>query len=203
LATLGKRAEANRMLGEQADVAAPDGLGLREAAALAALYAGENEKARVEASAVARGSDEPIARCRMGWVSGLALVRSGHVREGYAECVRSLDAARQFHNPAVTSDAALAAAEAAIANGHPPEAERDLAAVQDFLEKSQKNDSLWRAWALLTGIRSGDGRRDAAARARTSLAALRSTWPAADYETYMSRPDVRKLFKIVQSNTKE
>jgi serine/threonine-protein kinase len=127
---------------------------------------------------------------------GLAQSRSGMTRAGRESCQKSLEAAAQSGSEQLVSDARLALAEAALANGGAREALELAAQAQEVFARSGRRHSEWRALlvAALASRRLGDGERgrEYASRAQSLLTNLEQQWGAENYGSYLTRRDVRE-----------
>jgi hypothetical protein len=113
---------------------------------------------------------------------GLALARSGAAPRALAECLKAVDLAHG--NPSAEADALLASAEAARAAGDRPAAIAYAKRAQAYFESAKHPESLWRASVLL-----GQSGQAAAA-----LDQLKSSWPPEDFNSYLNRPPIKRLY---------
>jgi hypothetical protein len=82
-------------------------------------------------------------------------------------------------------------AEASLSTGDRAAAAAYAARARTSLELSKRPESLWRACMLL--LQSGAGDRAVAAEAATALGQLKSSWPAADFRSYLNRPIIHRM----------
>jgi tetratricopeptide (TPR) repeat protein len=125
---------------------------------------------------------------------GLALARSG-AKGGARMCQEAADLAVSYRDPGLLSNALLALAEAKLLTGDANEALTLARQAAERFERSSQDESAWRA-NLLAGRahqRLGDyqAARSAMLRALDLLSDLKLRWGDADYESYLSRADIR------------
>jgi tetratricopeptide (TPR) repeat protein len=150
-------------------------------------------EARAKAEALLRSADASDLETRRGasLVLGLALARSGAAARGLEACRKSFDMAHAAGNPAAEAEALLGAAEAALAAGDRAAAAVYAGRARAFFESAKKPESLWRACLLL--LRAGAPDPAVAAQAAAALGALKASWPAEDFRSYLSRPVIRRM----------
>ena len=184
------------MLGHQGDTAAltPQSAESDPANALQIILIQERfSEARAKAEALLRGADpgDLDTRCAANLVLGLALVRSGSARRGIEPCREAFELSQSTGNSSRQAEALLALAEASLSIGDRAAAAAYAARARTSLELSKRPESLWRACMLL--LESGTGDRAVAAEAAAALGQLKSSWPAADFRTYLNRPIIRRM----------
>lgn len=127
---------------------------------------------------------------------GLAQSRSGMTRAGRESCQKSLEAAAQSGSEQLVSDARLALAEAALADGAAREALESASRAQEVFSRSGRRHSEWRALLLaaLASRRLGDAERgrEYASRAQSLLTSLEQQWGGENYGSYLTRRDVQE-----------
>jgi tetratricopeptide (TPR) repeat protein len=166
----------------------PD-LRLKAARAFAgmALSQGRNEEAerrtRAVLSTISRQDLALEAECRL--TLGLALVRSGKLREGRTQCEAALNIMTKLGNVSGILAGRLGVLEAYVTAGDAVHARAAFAGIQAALEG--RPESKWRAYAL-TG-RMEPGQRAAAGQA---LYDVTNAWGAAS-AAYLARPDIHIL----------
>jgi hypothetical protein len=123
-------------------------------------------------------------------VLGLALLRSRNKAPGTKECEESLQSLESAGDPAALLAARAAALEARLETGQSASA---LALFQQ-LEPSLSGypESKWRILALVSAARPEY--RDAA---RQALAALEHSWLAPLNQSYLKRPDIVRLSRLL------
>jgi tetratricopeptide (TPR) repeat protein len=183
------------MLGHQGDAAAltPQAAESDPASALQIILIQERfSEARAKAEALLRGADagDLDTRCAASLVLGLALVRSGSARRGIEACREAFELSKSTGNSSREVEALLALAEAAVSTGDRAAAAAHAARARTSLELSKRPESLWRACMLL--LQSGAGDRAVAAEAAAALGQLKSSWPVADFRSYLNRPIIRR-----------
>jgi tetratricopeptide (TPR) repeat protein len=141
-------------------------------------------QARAKAEALLKTADKSDRETRRAatLMLGLALARSGAAAPGLAECLKAVDLASG--NPSAEADALLASAEAARAAGDRTSAIACAKRAQAYFESAKHPESLWRASVLL-------GQSD---RATAALDRLKSSWPPEDFNSYLNRPPVKRLY---------
>ena len=105
----------------------------------------------------------------------------------------------------------LLSAQSFLANGKVENALRAAGESASEFERLGLPDSLWRVLGVLAqaNAKAGDRTRgrEQAKRAQDKLNALKEKWSRADFESYVSRPDVaserRQVDALVASHTKE
>jgi tetratricopeptide (TPR) repeat protein len=123
-------------------------------------------------------------------ILGLALLGSGNRTDGLRNCEESLAAATKGYDAATTFDSRLAVLIARLENHNEAGARSVFHDLEPAL--AAYPESRWRALALMAGID-----RQFSARAREALADLAHLWGDAAYRTYLERPDVQKLSRLV------
>jgi serine/threonine protein kinase len=132
-------------------------------------------------------------------VLGLALARSGSVREGRRACEEALELAQKSKNPWLISRAQLALAETMLLTNDPQGALASALEAAGSFERSGQQASAWRAWlvAARASRRLNDEvkARDYESRAAHTLSSLEQKWGAEVYSRYLTRADVQYLRK--------
>jgi tetratricopeptide (TPR) repeat protein len=170
------------------------GLALSEAKAAEAV-----SKAR-RALAVA-GSEFKVSAVRSRATLGLALARSGQAAAGRKECEQAVQMARALHNPLWLSEALLAFSEASLAAGDAQGALTSATEAQSRFAAAKQNESLWRAYAIQARAteKLGDKEkaRQLAQQAESLLSSLEGVWGADNYKSYLARPDITELRRLL------
>jgi tetratricopeptide (TPR) repeat protein len=200
LAWMGRDGEAMSAFAEAASVAAATGAGgldelTRRYRAHADLLQGRFARAQAAARQALAALPAGDAESRVGWtlLEGLALARSGRRSEAQAACRTAVDLASRLQSAALESESLLALAETGLLAGDRAGVPALIDRARPFIERAEKRESLWRAWALAAKAESGGDARAAAARAASALADLQKGWPPEDVNSYLARADVRPL----------
>ncbi len=151
-------------------------------------------EARAKAQALLESPDtvDPETRRGATLVLGLALARSGAGARGLEACRKAFDLAHAAGASAAEADALLGSAEAALASGDRAAAAGYASRARALFEPARKPESLWRACVLL--LRSGAPDHAVALQAAAALGELKTSWPAADFRSYLNRPVIRHLY---------
>ena len=170
------------------------GLALSEAKAAEAV-----SKAR-RALAIA-GAEFKVSAVRSRATLGLALARSGQAAAGRKECEQAVQMARALHNPLWLSEALLAFSEASLAAGDAPGALTSATEAQSRFVAAKQNESLWRVYAIQARAKDelGDKEkaRQLAQQAESLLASLEGVWGTDNYKSYLARPDITELRRLL------
>ncbi|HEU4712896.1 MAG TPA: tetratricopeptide repeat protein [Pyrinomonadaceae bacterium] len=209
LAQLGRHAEARDALTEAFDIASrPGGIDkqllawvhlFRARIALGEFRYSEAIAESRKASALG-GTQEKDFSIQILLTQGLAELNSGTTRAGVEKCQQAFDIATRAGDPRLVSNAQLALAEAmfAVGNSDGDALTFALQAQQTFARLGSRH-SEWRAW--LIAAQASRRQRDEpkvveyATRAAGLLTALEKTFGTNDYNSYLSRPDVRQYRK--------
>ena len=146
------------------------------------------------------GTQEKDFSIQTSLTHGLAELNSGTTRAGIDQCQKAFDIATRAGDPRLVSNAQLALAEAMFAGGNSNGDALTFAlqAQQTFARLGSRH-SEWRAWliAAQASRRQQDEAKvvEYATRAAGLLTALEKTFGTSDYNTYLSRPDVRQYRK--------
>lgn len=111
-----------------------------------------------------------------------------------ARCDEALQVAMRMSNPSRLARTRLIVAESLVGQNKSTEAIPSARSSSEEFERLGLGDSWWRALSIAAtaSSKSGDapGAIDLAKRAKASLELLKTRWPAIDYNSYLSRPDV-------------
>ena len=204
---LGRDVEAFKMFAEAAVIAErPEakfkGLSawLHLARARQALCAGLYPEAIREAGTAASlaGAEDKFRAAEVRAVTGLAqiLFLSGSKSRGKRDCVDAFTFASATTNQDLLCATELALAEALLETGDARGALQHAEQVQERCHRLGKQDSEWRA--LLIAARAtqqiGDHAKamDLVSRASGGLSTLEQKWGGGDYNSYLTRPDIRR-----------
>lgn len=142
------------------------------------------------------GVQNKVVMIRAKYLMGLSQARSGQTKLGQTTCEEARDAAASLGDPLLLSRCQLALAEAYLAANDTQRAIASAKQSQGFFSTAGLAESEWRAW-LIEGLASQKaGERDNARDYRTHavdlLSSLQQKWGAEVYQSYISRPDIRK-----------
>lgn len=130
-------------------------------------------------------------------VFGLCRTFTGLSASGERATREAVSLAEKSGDPALIAAALLADAQALLELGDAREAAELALQARERFERAGQNESRWRACLLaaaaLSRTRDRDKARSYAAQAREVLAGIRQKWGAADFSSYISRPDIRRL----------
>jgi serine/threonine protein kinase/Tfp pilus assembly protein PilF len=153
-------------------------------------------------------SEDPATIIQATFTLGLAQTRSGALRAGMLLCDRAVEMSLKAGDGQLLAAAWLASAEASLEANHAQRALEMALQAQRSFERSQQQDSEWRAWLIaarasqILGEQSAS--RDYASKAELRLAELEQRWTLEIFNSYRSRPDVKRcqaqLEQILTSN---
>jgi tetratricopeptide (TPR) repeat protein/tRNA A-37 threonylcarbamoyl transferase component Bud32 len=147
------------------------------------------------------GSEFKLNAVRAGATLGLAQARSGQAQAGRKRCDDAVTLARTMRDPRPLSDALLALAEAALAAGDAQTAFNSAAEALQRFAAAKQFESEW--WALAIQARASeklgdkDNARQLASMAEAKLSSLEQKWGSDNYKSYLTRPDVEELHRLV------
>ena len=129
-------------------------------------------------------------------------VFSGARAEGKLLCREALEMAGRLGDPALVSSAQLALAQTEFELGEFSEALTAALTAQETFARLGQQESEWRAWALAgrAARKSGDEAkaREYVAHIPELLSSLQRKWGAESYNSYLTRPDVQLLRRLLQ-----
>lgn len=207
---LGHYAEARDALKQAFDVASrPGGIDkqllawvhlFRAQMALSEFRYAEAAGESRQASALGGTQDKDFS-VQVTYTHGLAEINSGTSRAGTVKCQSAFDIATRAGHPRLIANAQLAFAEAMLAGGNDDATNAitpALQAQQTFARLGSRHSEL-RAWlvAAQASRQQHDEVRvvEYATRAAGLLTALEKTFGTSEYNSYLSRPDVRQYRK--------
>jgi serine/threonine protein kinase/Tfp pilus assembly protein PilF len=133
---------------------------------------------------------------------GQARIFSGAKAEGVRLCQEAVAMAGSLGDPWLLSTAKLALADAEFETNDFKGALRDALAAQESFARLGQPESEWRAWlaAARAARRANDDEqaRQYAAHIPELLSGLGQRWGAESYNSYLTRPDVQLLRKLLQ-----
>ena len=136
-------------------------------------------------------------------VIGLSLGFSGSAREGRRWCEEALEMATRSKNPWLISRTQLALSEVLLESGDAQGALRNAREAQSSFARSGQQASEWRAWLVVARASSQLGNeaeaREAASRAAATIGELEKKWGTEVYNSYIARPDVQQLGKLMRN----
>jgi ATP/maltotriose-dependent transcriptional regulator MalT len=206
---LGRYQEAERALEEAESISGPGGTTtplaafIADARASLSLSRGQFREAEVQARRVlAIPSAVPQTRASAKSTAGLALVQTGSTRDAKRLGAESVDALAGLSNRFDLAEAQLAFAQILFARGEPQEAQKQAQAALQVLEAASHKESAWRGWVILGLVHNRLGNSsqsvDDFRRATDLLTKLSRIWDAANFETYLTRPDIRIVRKSLK-----
>ncbi len=153
-----------------------------------ALYEGHaSEAARLARQTLsADAAESPVMKATLETTVGLALLASGRKREGLRICETSMEELSKLEAPASFFGARIAVFEARMASGDNAGALKLLGSIQADLDRHPEA-----RWRVLEIASRADPRYSA--QAHGALSQLKELWGSESYQTYLQRPDIRKL----------
>ena len=204
---LGRYNDAQRLLADESAtssnaIAPPLAAYLAETRAGLALSRGDFQDAEKEAR---RASTNPAAtpgiRSDAEWIAGLAQARAGRIREGKRLAAKSIDTSSKLASKVDLADARLALSEILLLGGESVAAQDEAQAALEIFHFEVRNELGWRALAILARAKRqlGDqaGAAAYAAQASERLTDLGRMWNPDDFGTYLGRPDIRTLRRVI------
>jgi serine/threonine protein kinase/Tfp pilus assembly protein PilF len=138
------------------------------------------------------------------YLQGMAKAFTGAKREGKLACLEAVETAMLLNDPWLIARAKLALAEVELESGDAGAALAGALQAQESFARLGQKESEWRAWALAARASrlAGDpvqGRRYAS-HVPELLSDIQRTWDAESYQSYLTRPDVQLLRKLLQDD---
>jgi serine/threonine protein kinase/ATP/maltotriose-dependent transcriptional regulator MalT len=205
---LGRYEEAQTLLVQAAAIADKPGsevkllsIGIKLTAAEIALSQGRFAEAKAKAEIVLETSGETFKDAAMGakMVIGLAQAYSGAARAGRQVAAEAVDMARRLNDPAQLATAQLVLAEAMLMEGDSTAASRTALQAQEVFTRLGQQSSEWQALVIAAKSSQNLGDKIAARayalRAKDVLSKLEQRWGHENYQTYLSRPDIKRFRK--------
>ena len=132
---------------------------------------------------------------------GAAKMATGARSEGLAALAEAAQLAGKSGSGQLTAGTRLAYAEGLLAAGQAQRA-RDIAlAAQQWFAGAGNQEGEWRSWLLAAGAENSLGdtgkSRENAQKAAQLLASLQQKWDADNCKTYLGRPDIQDLGKLL------
>ncbi len=170
----------------------------------------EEARSSAEHSAALAGTHDNSRTAEAKSVNGLAQVLSGEKAQGKRDCAEAFEIATRTNNQELLCSTQLALAEALLEGGDAKGALTNALQAQERSSRLGKQDSEWRS--LLFAARASQLTGDAAkaiayaSRGSSLLSALEQRWGTANYNSYLTRPDIRRyrneLRKLLSSESK-
>ena len=162
---------------------------------LSELRYGEAIAQSRKASALGGTQDKDFS-VQVAYTQCLSQLNTGMLRAGIAQCQQAFDTATRAGNPRLIASAQLALSEALLASGDAANALPMALTAQQTFARLGSRHSEWRAW--LIGAQASRRQPEPAkvdeyaTHAAGLLTALEKTLGADEYNSYLSRPDVRR-----------
>ncbi len=138
------------------------------------------------------------------WVLGMALAYGG-TATGKQKCAEAVELAKQLNDRWQSAKAQLALAETLLLSGDAQSAASTALQARQVFAQLGHQASEWRALALaaLASEKLGDKSkaREYAGQANESLSKLEQIWGKDNRDTFLSRPDVQRLWKQLEQLT--
>jgi serine/threonine protein kinase len=132
-------------------------------------------------------------------VIALAQAYGGSRVAGEQAANEAVALAKELNNPAQLATAELVLAEVLLLANDSRAASDPLSQAQQVFARLEQLESLWRALVLGAQITHNLGdktnEREYAMRAKDTLSKLEQRWGSENYNSYLTRPDVQRLFK--------
>jgi tetratricopeptide (TPR) repeat protein len=176
------RARVEKLEGKQAQLRARLELGNAEIAYFKTRWWQAIDFARL-AVALNGGTDENV---QAAVLTGLAMIRTGSIREGLAVCDRAIRQIEEKSRPYQVAESRLLLAHALWETGEVDEASSLAREALALFEPRQIWEPVWRCRRMLA---SADDLRAA----RIALDELKRSWPEEMVGSYLGRPDLKKL----------
>ena len=153
-----------------------------------ALYEGHASEAvrLAQQTLSAAAAQGPVMKADLEATLGLALVASRNKREGLHICEHSMEELSTLEAPRALFEVRVAVFEARMANGDAEGTLKLFGAIEPELERHPET-----RWRVLEIASRADPRY--AAGARKAIEQLKGLWGNEAYQTYIQRPDIRRL----------
>jgi serine/threonine protein kinase len=156
-------------------------------------------KVKAEECLKLSGSQSNHTRVEATYVLGLSQIRSGAKKEGLRLSQQAVELSKGVNDQHLTSMTLLTYAEALLKNDDPKEAGTIARDAQQRFAHNNQYESEWRAWlvAALASVKLNEyaSAREQVAHVDTLLANLEQKWGVDSYNSYLARPDVKRLRK--------
>ncbi len=211
---LGRYSEAQSLLGEASAIAdKPDG-GYKQLSAEIKLADAEislsqwhlpEAKAQTEKLLALIGTQFPVIAVGAKRVLGLSQLYTGAAATGKRTCAEAVEMAKRANDPWQLARAQLALAEAMLLAGDRQASLASALQAQESFTRRDQHGGEWQSWVIAAGASRSVGdngkAREYALRASESLSKLEQRWGTANYNSYLSRPDIRRLWKQLNELT--
>lgn len=205
---LGRYQEAKTLLDEAAAIADKPGGGYKKLSIQIKLVAAEialsqgsfaDARARAEKVLTMAGAEVPDLASGAKRVLGLAQSSTGATAAGKQLAKDAVEVARKLNDPYQLATAQLALAEVLLLAGDSHGALSMALEAEPLFSRGSHQESEWRAqlFAALASRNMGDTAKfnEYAAHATGSLAKLQQRWGTDNYNSYLNRPDIKRLRK--------
>ena len=206
---MGRYDEARSFLDEASNLASRPGGGIKSLLAALSLADAEialsqrqfplaGEKSR-KALELAGSQNEIVTEAKR--VLGLSQLFTGAMRDGKRASEEAFEMATRSHNPWLVSRAQLALSEGMLVTNDSQGALTNALEAQNSFARSGQQASEWRA--LFVAARASRRLKDEAkaseyaSRSNQTLSDLEKKWGTAAYSSYLSRPDVQYLRRLL------
>ncbi|HEX8145096.1 MAG TPA: tetratricopeptide repeat protein [Pyrinomonadaceae bacterium] len=162
----------------------------------------QEAKARAEEALKLAGAGSSVTAVQTRYVLCLAQVFSGARNEAKALCREAVEMAKGLSDPWPLPRAELAQAQAQFEMGDYKQALSGALQAQQRFAALGQHESEWQAWLLAARAsrRAGDEAkaRQYGARIPELLASIERKWGTDSYHSYLTRPDVQLLRRLLQ-----
>jgi tetratricopeptide (TPR) repeat protein/predicted Ser/Thr protein kinase len=211
---LGRYSEAQSLLGEASAIAdKPDG-GYKQLSAEIKLADAEislsqghlpEAKAKTEKLLSLIGTQFPVIAIGAKRVLGLAQSYAGAAATGKQTCAEAVEMAKRVNDPVQLARAQLALAQAMLLTGDRQASLASALQAQESFTRRDQPGGEWQALVIAAGASRGTGdngkAREYALRASESLSKLEQRWGTANFNNYLSRPDIQRSRKQLSEVT--
>ena len=151
------------------------------------------------------GTQFPVIAIGAKRVLGLAQLYAGAAATGKRTCAEAVEMAKRVNDPGQLARAQLALAEAMLLAGDRQASLTSALQAQESFTRRDQHGGEWQSWVIAAGASRSVGdngkAREYALRASESLSKLEQRWGTANYNSYLSRPDIRRLWKQLNELT--
>jgi len=162
-------------------------------------------KAQTEKLLALIGTQFPVIAIGAKRVLGLAQLYAGAAAIGKRTCAEAVEMAKRVNDPGQLARAQLALAEAMLLAGDRQASLTSALQAQESFTRRDQHGGEWQSWVIAAGASRSVGdngkAREYALRASESLSKLEQRWGTANYNSYLSRPDIRRLWKQLNELT--
>src|SRR5262249_43726806 len=159
--------------------------------------------AQVRKASALGGAQDKDFSVQVAYTQCLSQLNTGMLHAGIAQCQQAFDTATRAGNPRLVASAQLALSEGLLASGDAANALAMALTAQQAFARLGSRHSEWRAWliAAQASRRQSDTTKveEYATHGAGLLKALEKTWGTDEYNSYLSRPDVRRDRKELEA----